>query len=480
MLQGTGSDVGKSLLVAGLCRAYRKRGLKVLPFKPQNMSNNAAVTQEGGEIGRAQALQAMACGVAPCVDMNPVLLKPQSGTGAQIVVRGRVMGQAQARDYQNFKPKLLPAVLESFARLAGRADLVLVEGAGSASEINLRQNDIANMGFARAAHVPVILVGDIDRGGVIAQIAGTKLALDPADAGMIKGFLVNKFRGDPALFAEGMTMIESLTGWPGLGLIPFCGAAARLPAEDSLGLAARRERGAGKIMIAVPVLPGIANFDDLDPFALEDAVSIVMVARGQTLPVEAALVLLPGSKTTIADLAAFREEGWDIDLAAHVRRGGHVFGLCGGYQMLGKSLRDPWGLEGPPGEAAGLGLLDIQTEFSGDKVLAPAEGVGAEDGAKFEGYEMHVGRTIGPDCARPLLALADGRADGAISPDGRVSGCYVHGLFAEAAQRSALLARLGGRGTGASYADALEEALDAVAAHLETHMDLDFLLTLAR
>jgi len=479
MLQGTGSDVGKSLIVAGLCRAYRNRGLKVRPFKPQNMSNNAAVTQDGGEIGRAQAVQAMACGVAPSVDMNPVLLKPHSGTGAQIILRGRMIGQAPARDYQNFKPKLLPDVIESFSRLAAEADLVLVEGAGSASEINLRRNDIANMGFARAAAAPVILVGDIDRGGVIAQIAGTKLVLDPADAGMIKGFLVNKFRGDPALFADGMAMIESLTGWPGLGLIPHCPAAARLPAEDSLGLAARRERGAGKITIAVPVLPGIANFDDLDPFALEEDASLVMVASGQTLPVEAALVLLPGSKTTIADLAAFRKEGWDIDLAAHMRRGGHVFGLCGGYQMLGKSLRDPLGLEGPPGEAAGLGLLDIQTEFSGDKVLAPAEGAGAEDGAKFKGYEMHLGKSFGPDCARPLLAFADGRTDGAISPDGRASGCYVHGLFAEAAQRSALLARLGGTGSGASYDEMLEDALDAIAVHLEAHLDLDFLLTLA-
>ncbi|WP_036263603.1 cobyric acid synthase [Methylocapsa aurea] len=479
MLQGTGSDVGKSLIVAGLCRAYRKRGLRVLPFKPQNMSNNAAATQDGGEIGRAQAVQALACGVAPSVDMNPVLLKPQSGTGAQIILRGAVIGNAQARDYQEWKPRLLGDVLESFARLARRADLVLVEGAGSASEINLRKNDIANMGFSRAADVPVILLGDIDRGGVIAQIVGAKAVLDPADAAMIQGFLVNKFRGDPALFADGMRLIESHTGWPALGLIPFCSEAGRLPAEDSFGLAGRRP-GSGKITIAVPVLPGIANFDDLDPFALEDEVSLVMTPRGQTLPVEAALVLLPGSKTTIADLAAFRSEGWDIDLAAHVRRGGHVFGLCGGYQMLGKSIRDSLGFEGPPGAAPGLGLLDIHTEFLGEKILAPARGVGVEDGAPFKGYEMHFGKSFGPDCARPLLVFEDGRTDGAISANGRVRGSYVHGLFAEAAQRSALLARLGGAGSGASYEQTLEDALDAVAAHLEAHLDLDLLLTLAR
>jgi adenosylcobyric acid synthase len=480
MLQGTGSDVGKSLIVAGLCRAFHKRGLAVRPFKPQNMSNNAAVTEDGGEIGRAQAVQAKACGVAPSIHMNPVLLKPHSGGGAQVVAQGKVMGQARARDYQDWKPKLLASVLDSFARLCGEADLVLVEGAGSAAEINLRKNDIANMGFARAAEVPVILLGDIDRGGVIAQIVGTKAVLDPADAGMIRGFLVNRFRGDPSLFAEGMRLIESHTGWPGLGLIPFCPAAARLPAEDSLALATRPEPGDGKLTIAVPVLPGIANFDDLDPFALETEVRLVMVKSAETLPAEAALVLLPGSKTTIADLAAFRREGWDIDLAAHMRRGGHVFGLCGGYQMLGRILRDPEGFEGPAGEAAGLGLLDLETEFIGEKLLKPVQGKGVEDGAPFNGYEMHLGKSFGADCARPLLAFDDGRKDGAISANGRVSGCYVHGLFADPAQRSALLARLGARGSGASYEASLEQALDAVAAHLEAHMDLDHLLTLAQ
>jgi adenosylcobyric acid synthase len=480
MLQGTGSGVGKSLIVAGLCRAYRNRGLKVRPFKPQNMSNNAAVTPDGGEIARAQATQARACGVAPSVDMNPVLLKPQSEHGAQIVLRGHVIGQTYAREYQDLKPKLLPAVLDSFAALCEDADLVLAEGAGSASEINLRKGDIANMGFARAADVPVILAGDIDRGGVIAQIVGTKTVLDPADAKMIAGFLVNKFRGDPALFANGLQSIADLTGWPSLGLIPFCAAAARLPEEDSQALSTPRPPRGGAITIAVPVLPGIANFDDLDPFYLESEVRLVMVKSGETLPAEAALVILPGSKTTIAGLAAFRREGWDIDLFAHLRRRGHVFGLCGGYQMLGRAIRDPAGVEGPAGEVPGLGLLDIETVLAGDKLLAPVHGAGAQNGVPFTGYEMHVGRSFGPDCARPVLRFADGRGDGATSADGLVSGCYVHGLFTDAAQRSALLACLGGKGSGVSYDKSLEAALDAVALHLETHIDLDRLLTLAR
>jgi len=480
MLQGTGSSVGKSMIVAGLCRAYRNRGLEVRPFKPQNMSNNAAVTPDGGEIGRAQATQARACGVPPAIDMNPLLLKPQGGHGAQIVLRGQVIGQAYAREYQDLKPKLLPAVVGSFEALCKDADLVLVEGAGSASEINLRENDIANMGFARAADVPVILVGDIDRGGVIAQIIGTKTVLDPADAAMIQGFLVNKFRGDPGLFANGMKSIEDLTGWPGLGLLPFCPEAARLPEEDSLTLPLGKSLSQGRIAIAVPVLPGIANFDDLDPFALESEVRLVMIRSGEVLPAEAALVILPGSKTTITDLASFRREGWDIDLLAHVRRGGHVLGLCGGYQMLGRIVRDPAGTEGPPGEAQGLGLLDIETIISGGKLLAPVRGKSAENGVPFSGYEMHIGRSFGPDCTRPLLRLEDGRSDGAISAGGLVSGCYVHGLFAEAGQRSALLARLGGKGSGLSYDESLEAALDAIAAHLEAHLDLDRLLTLAR
>ena len=481
MLQGTGSSVGKSLLVAGLARAARRRGLRVLPFKPQNMSNNAAVTADGGEIGRAQALQARAAGVVPSVHMNPVLLKPQSDTGAQVVVQGRVFGNAHARAYQELKPSLLPRVLESFALLRTDADLVLVEGAGSASEVNLRQGDIANMGFARAADTPVVLVGDIDRGGVIASLVGTQAVLDPDDAAMIVGFLVNRMRGDPTLFAAGMQFVAERTGWAALGLVPYFDAARRLPAEDAADLNTNSRNG-GPIVIAVPVLPHIANFDDLDPLAAEPEVTLRLVPRGTPLPAEARLVILPGSKATIADLRALRDEGWDIDIAAHRRRGGTLLGLCGGYQMLGTAIADPDGIEGPPGSARGLGLLDVSTVLGGDKRLAAIGGVSVRDGVCFAGYEMHVGRTDGPDTARPVLRLACGRPDGATSADGRVLGTYAHGLFADDRQRRAWLALLGAPAhrMAADHAARIETTLDALAEHLERHVDITALLALAR
>jgi len=480
MVQGTGSDVGKSLIVAGLARAFADRGLTVRPFKPQNMSNNAAVTVDGGEIGRAQALQARAARVAPSVHMNPVLLKPQSEVGAQVVVRGKVIGSAPAAAYQQMKPKLLPDVLDSFARLGREADLVLVEGAGSASEVNLRRNDIANMGFARAAGVPVVLVGDIDRGGVIASLVGTKAVLDPDDAAMIRGFIVNKFRGDPRLFADGLATVERLTGWASFGLLPFFADAHLLPAEDALALERPAPRRDGtKIRIAVPLLPHIANFDDLDPLAAEPAVELVRVKAGAALPGDADLVILPGSKATIADLKALRGAGFEIDLAAHVRRGGIVLGLCGGYQMLGHAVADPDGIEGPPETVGGLGLLDVTTRLGGDKRLAPASGATA-DGAPFHGYEMHIGTTEGPGRARPFAKLADGTPEGAVSPDGRVMGTYIHGLFADDRQRSALLAQLGAGEAAIAYDALIETTLDRLAAHIAQHIDLDRLLSLAR
>ena len=479
MFQGTGSNVGKSLLVAGLCRALANRGLRVRPFKPQNMSNNAAVTADGGEIGRAQALQARAARVAPCVHMNPVLLKPQSENGAQVVVQGRVHASAAARAYQGMKPSLLPYVLDSFARTAALSDIVLVEGAGSASEVNLRAHDIANMGFARATSTPVVVIGDIDRGGVIASLVGTHAVLDPADAAMVAGFVVNRMRGDPTLFADGMAFIAARTGWPALGLVPHFPAARLLPAEDALDLADRpRERRAdARLRIAVPLLPRIANFDDLDPLAAEPDIDLALVRPGAPLPL-CDLVLLPGSKATIADLAAFRREGWDIDLLAHRRRGGRVLGLCGGYQMLGRSIADPDGIEGPPGEVAGLGLLEVAT------VLRPAkhlrEVAGTCLGAPFGGYEMHMGETAGPDAARPLVRFDDGRADGAVAPDGAVAGTYVHGLFAHDRLRAAFLAHNGAAAAGRDHAAGIEATLDALAAHLEAHIDVPRLLSLAR
>ncbi len=404
MFQGTGSDVGKSLVVAGLCRAFTRRGFRVRPFKPQNMSNNAAVTDDGGEIGRAQALQARACRVPPSVHMNPVLLKPQSEIGAQVVVQGKVIGNAPAREYQALKPKLMAAVLDSYARVKAEAELVLVEGAGSAAEINLREGDIANMGFAHAAGCPVVLVGDIDRGGIFAQILGVKAALAPEDAATIVGFIVNKFRGDANLFLSGMMALEAHTHWRAFGLLPFFADASRLPAEDAFGLGDKKPRDDGAVTIAVPMLARIANFDDFDPLRMEPSVRLAFVRPGEPLPI-ADLVILPGSKATIADLKFFREQGWDIDLVAHGRRGGRIIGICGGYQMLGKRVSDPHGMEGPPEEIEGLQLLDVATVLTGDKTLGQVEGSCLMNGAPFRGYEMHIGETNGLDCVRPLLRL---------------------------------------------------------------------------
>ncbi|SDN44738.1 adenosylcobyric acid synthase (glutamine-hydrolysing) [Lutimaribacter pacificus] len=474
MIQGTGSNVGKSLLVAGLARALLHRGLSPLPFKPQNMSNNAAVTEDGGEIGRAQALQARAAGVAPHTDMNPVLLKPETETGAQVVVQGRRMAPVEARDYGAMRDRLMPRVLESFQRLAARADIVLVEGAGSPAEVNLRARDIANMGFARAAGVPVVLVGDIDRGGVIAQIVGTHAVLDAGDRAMIRGFAINRFRGDVRLFDGGLPVIERATGWPSLGVVPWFTEAWRLPAEDVLDIASRPGDG---IRIAVPRLPRIANFDDLDPLAAEPGVSVDIIEPGRPLPGDAALVLLPGSKATVADLAAFRKAGWDVDLAAHIRRGGHVLGLCGGYQMLGTEIADPDGIEGAPGRVAGLGHLDVRTTLGPEKRLSLVQATYRPTGDRVSGYEIHLGRTEGADRARGWLDIG-GRSEGAASASGRVMGSYLHGLFSDDGFRAAYLARLGAV-SGLAYEDGVEETLDALAAHLETHLDIDALLAMA-
>jgi adenosylcobyric acid synthase len=479
MFQGTGSDVGKSVIVAGLARLFADQGLHVRPFKPQNMSNNAAVTADGGEIGRAQALQARAARTPLTLHMNPVLLKPQSEIGAQVVVQGRVYAVAKAAAYQQMKPELMSFVLDSFRHLQREADIVLVEGAGSAAEVNLRANDIANMGFARAADVPVVLIGDIDRGGVIASLVGTKAVIEPGDAALVRGFLVNKFRGDPILFASGMKAIADATGWVPLGLVPFFSDASLLPAEDALALErASPAKPNARIRIAVPILPHIANFDDLDPLEAEPAVELVKVRPGAALPGNADLVILPGSKATIADLATLRKAGFDIDIAAHRRRGGIVIGLCGGYQMLGRVIRDPAGSEGPPGAAEGLGLLDVETALSGEKRLEPARG--ETDGIPFSGYEMHMGVTTGSDCARPFARLCGGAPEGAVSADGRVIGTYIHGLFHNDSQRAAWLARLGAGPPAIAYDALVESTLDRLAAHIGAHVEVERILKLAR
>jgi adenosylcobyric acid synthase len=477
MIQGTGSDVGKSVLVGGLCRAFANRGLSVCPFKPQNMSTNTAVTADGGEIGRAQATQAMACRVAPTVDMNPVLLKPQGDRTSQLVVRGRVRGTLAAARWREGREGLLDEVVGSYHRLAADADLVVVEGAGSPAEVNLRRGDIANMGFARAAGVPVILAGDIDRGGVIAALVGTHAVIDAADAAMIRGFLVNKFRGDPALFADGMTTIADRTGWAPLGIVPWLPATRRLPSEDGVVLQRPTETAGGTRVVACPITAHIANFDDLDPLKLEPGIDLVMVPPGRPIP-PADLIVLAGSKATIADLAFVRAQGWDIDILAHRRQGRPVLGLCGGYQMLGRSVADPMGIEGPAGTVAGLGLLDVDTVLGGAKTLR--EVAGEALGASFSGYEIHLGRTDGADTTRPLGRLADGRPEGATSADGLVAGSYVHGLLGEAGQRAAWLARIGAAATGPDHRADIDAALDEIAAALEEHLDLDAILAIAQ
>ena len=546
MIQGTGSNVGKSLVVAGLCRAFHRRGLKVAPFKPQNMSNNAAVTEDGGEIGRAQALQARACGLAPSRHMNPVLLKPESEGVAQLIVQGKREARMGAAAFHAKKPHLMPRVLESFGEISRGRDLVIVEGAGSPAEVNLRDGDIANMGFALAANLPVVLVADIDRGGAIASVVGTHALLEFAERMRVAGIVINKFRGDAALFAPALDIIAGRTGWRSFGVVPWFEGASRLPAEDSvalsqtqpvtpakagvqekmdsrpsaasppnLGLRAERDGNdeeraeASPIRIAIPRLSRIANFDDFDPLAAEADVALEFVEPGRALPGDADLVILPGSKATIADLAFFRAQGWDIDLAAHVRRGGRVLGICAGYQMLGKSVADPGGVEGPPETISGLGLLDVETIMAPEKTLRPV--TGAALGLVIQGYEMHMGATSGADTERPMVmlkadpltpALSHGgerepdagttsplplrerdrvRGDGAISRNGLVMGCTVHGLFAADGFRRWFLSTLRpGRHSGLAYETMVEDALDALAAHLETHLDLDALLAVAK
>lgn len=475
MIQGAGSNVGKSMLVAGIARALTQRGLSVAPFKPQNMSNNAAVTADGGEIGRAQALQALACRLEPRVDMNPVLLKPETDIGAQVIVQGQRFATMKARDYGKQKSKLLPPVLESFRRIGEGRDLVIVEGAGSPAEVNLRAGDIANMGFAEAAHVPVVLIGDIDRGGVIAQMVGTHAVLPDDDRARIKGFAINKFRGDTTLFHDGMAMIAAQTGWAALGIVPWFADAWKLPAEDVMDIASKT---GGTLKIAVPRLNRIANFDDLDPLSATPGVSVEIVAAGQALPGDAHLILIPGSKSTIADLAHFRAQGWDIDLAAHIRRGGHVLGVCGGYQMLGREIADPEGIEGAAGRVSGLGHLDICTIMKPQKRLALSQATHLATGDTLQGYEIHIGETTGPDCQNAWLEI-DGRREGAATSNGQIKGCYLHGLFSSDGFRQSFLTALGQPVVAHDYAAGVEETLDALARHLENHMDLDQLLALA-
>ena len=478
MIQGTASNAGKSVLVAGLCRAFANRGQHVEPFKPQNMSNNAAVTEDGGEIGRAQALQALAARVPLTVHHNPVLLKPESDTGSQVVVHGKVAGTLGAHRFGHRRNELLPKVLESFSILRDRSDLVIVEGAGSPAETNLRSGDIANMGFAEAADVPVILAGDIDRGGVIASLVGTHNVLSRSDRSHIRGFVINKFRGNVELFDAGLATVTEHTGWPSHGVVTWSHDLALLPAEDAVDLTGNHS--ADGIRVAVPMLSRIANFDDVDPLAAEPGVDLIMVPPGQPLPV-ADLVIIPGTKATISDLEFFRAQGWDIDLLGHIRRGGRVIGVCGGYQLLGRSISDPDGVEGPPGRVEALGHLDVDTVLEPMKVTRTVTGTHVDSGCEISGYEIHVGVTTGPDTGRPFLDLGDGtgsRTEGACSSDGQIAGGYVHGLFAADGFRQHLLATFG-KASAHRHNEAVDAALDRWAGQLETELDLDALAAVA-
>lgn len=479
MFQGTGSDVGKTVLVAGFCRLASRKGIKVMPFKPQNMSNNAAVADDGGEIGRGQWLQAFAANEKPSVHMNPVLLKPQSYTGSQIIVQGKLSGFAKGADYQKMKGALLDRVMESYARLKERCDLVLVEGAGSPAEINLRHGDIANMGFARSADVPVILIGDIDRGGVIASLVGTATILDREDRAMVCGYLINKFRGDLSLFDDGIKAIRNFTGWPCLGVIPWLEGASLLPPEDSMALEHRESKKHGKVKIAVPVLPHIANFDDLDPLAHESDVEIVFVRRGERFPTDSDVIILPGSKSTIADMIALRENKWDGEIIAHAQKGGMVIGICGGFQILGRKIFDRDSLEGNVTEIDALGLLDMVTEIGERKLTRNSNAIHLASGLPLRGYEIHMGKSFGPDCRHAPLKINNVK-DGAASPDGKIWGTYLHGLFSADAFRHYFIGNFGAKPDASGHFEKIDNALDKIADELEKAVDINALFRLAR
>jgi|APMI01.1.fsa_nt_gi adenosylcobyric acid synthase len=471
MVQGTTSDAGKSTLVAGLARLLWRRGVRVVPFKPQNMALNSAVTVDGGEIGRAQALQAIAAGLEPHTDMNPVLLKPSTDIGAQVIIHGRAVAQLSARDYHEYKPRAMAAVLESYGRLTNQYEAVLVEGAGSPAEINLRDRDIANMGFAEIVDCPVILIADIDRGGVFAHLVGTLALLSPSEQGRVKGFVINRFRGDIGLLQSGLDWLEERTGRPVLGVLPYLHGLF-LDAEDGLA-DARAEKGEARLRVVAPVYPRISNHTDLDALRLHPQVDFSWVGPGQPIP-PADLIVLPGSKAVQADLAWLRQQGWDDAIKRHLRYGGKIVAICGGYQMLGTQLHDPLGLEGTPGSNAGLGLLDMETVLEAEKQLHNITGTLSLPGhATVSGYEIHMGVTHGPALQHPSTHLADGRHDGVLSEDGQILGSYLHGLFDHPDALAALLAWAGVADTQRIDLAARREAdLERLADSIEQHMNL--------
>ncbi|MEW8357407.1 MAG: cobyric acid synthase [Candidatus Thiodiazotropha sp.] len=468
MVQGTTSDAGKSLLVTALCRWLARQGVRVAPFKPQNMALNSAVTIDGGEIGRAQAVQAQACGLEPHTDMNPVLLKPNTDTGAQVIIHGRAVANMNARDYHDYKRVAREAVLESYQRLATRYDAVIVEGAGSPAEINLRYNDIANMGFAEAVDCPVILIADIDRGGVFAHLVGTLELLNKTERRRVVGFVINRFRGDIALLQPGLDWLERRTGKPVLGVLPYL-RGLHLEAEDAV-ITHQAEKHGKALQVVVPVLPRISNHTDFDPLRLHPQVNLRFIGPHEVVPA-ADLIILPGSKSVRADLAWLRKHGWETAIHRHLRYGGKVIGICGGFQMLGKHIHDPYGLEGETGTSDGLGLLDLQTTLEPDKQLRNVRGTLAIDDAPVSGYEIHAGMTSGLALARPAVYL-DRNPDGAISDDGQILGTYLHGLFESPRACSTLLAWSGLTvAQTIDYTALREAALERLADAVEAHLD---------
>jgi adenosylcobyric acid synthase len=476
MIQGTTSDAGKSTLVTGLCRVLKRRGYRVAPFKPQNMALNSAVTADGGEIGRAQALQAQAAGLEPIIDMNPILLKPNTDLGAQVIVHGRAIGNMQAAEYHRYKSVARQAVLASHQRLAARYDVIVTEGAGSPAEINLREGDIANMGFAEAVDCPVVLVGDIERGGVFAHLVGTVALLSPGEQARIAGFIINRFRGDVALLEPGLSWLEGYTRKPVLGVVPYL-AGLNLDAEDAIDRKGGRA-GTSGLKVVVPVLPRISNHTDFDPLRHHPQVELQYVGPGQ-VPPPADLVILPGSKSVRSDLEWLRRQGWAEYLDRHLRYGGKVIGICGGLQMLGRIIADPVGLEGPPGASRGFGWLDLDTVLEEEKQLRNTAGVLTFGGAAVRGYEIHMGVSRGAALDKPSALLDGGRPDGAISGDGKVLGTYVHGLFELPDACAALLNWAGLRDPEViDYRVVRERSIERLADCLESHLDMRAVLAL--
>lgn len=470
MIQGTTSDAGKSTLVTALCRWLTRQGVAVAPFKPQNMALNAAVTIDGGEIGRAQAVQAEAAGLEPHTDMNPVLLKPNTDIGAQVIIHGHPVGSMDAVAYHAYKPIALEAVLASHQRLRQQYQTVLVEGAGSPAEINLRAGDIANMGFAEAVNCPVILIADIDKGGVFAHLVGTLALLSASEQARIKGFVINRFRGDIALLQPGLDWLEQHTGKPVLGVLPYLHD-LHIEAEDAVN-ARQPDKLGDTLRVVVPVLPRISNHTDFDPLRLHPQVDLQFVGPGQPLP-PADLIILPGSKSVRSDLQFLRQQGWDDGVRRHLRYGGKLLGICGGLQMLGEQVADPLGLEGAPGISAGLGLLALTSELTAHKRLTRVSGQLQLEQALVQGYEIHAGRSQGAALQRPLLTLSDGSLEGALSPDGQIAGTYLHGLFEQPQANAALLRWAGlAQASGLDYpalrARDIDRLADLVAVHLDT------------